>query len=199
LRELPFRLAIIGYGSEALRAASTVSSAEAQGWALRTLALGLVDRDPKLSIAAAVVIGEAEQKAATLTELADRLPVHLREEVLKELAGMKEEWVVASAFATLVPRLPEQLLGEVMEAASTIQETAYRLQVLRAFADRLPELARDTAESLWKTLVHHMATRSRAEALADVSVCFHPLKTIAGAHALMETAAAVTDVGNWWP
>ncbi|MFJ4536492.1 hypothetical protein ACIP39_11005 [Streptomyces tibetensis] len=73
-----------------------------------------------------------------LSVLGPRLPEDVHEEVLAALADADEDASVPTLFISLVPYLPDRLIGDALAAGRALEDAALRAPALSALVPRLP-------------------------------------------------------------
>ena len=198
---------------EALAAARAIGSESFQALALAQLARRLAELGhPAEALAVARAIGNesAQAQALTvqaLTEVAGHMAAPeqaaLLQEALAAARAIRGESSRAQALTEVAGHVaaPERtaLLQEALAAARALGDESSRAQVLTELARRLAELPCLNIYLLWQETLPMIATRSRAQFLADLLALEPVLSSLGGEQALGETVSAIQDVCRWWP
>jgi hypothetical protein len=153
-------------------------------------------------VAARAFVSESP-RAAALAALAPCLTPPVLGAALEAAREIGSESGRAAALTALVPRFttPErdQVLSEALAAARAIDDERSRAAALAALVPHLARLPCQALYPLWKTTLHHSATRPRKDLLADLRALLPVIATLGGEEAVVETFRAIQDVGRWWP
>jgi hypothetical protein len=132
--------------------------------------------------------------------LAPHLPEPLLGEALAAARAIEDAGWRAQALERLIPRLAE--LGypqEALAAARAIGDAGRRAEALTKLTPYLAGLPIGTIYALWCETLHHLATRTRRDLLADLRDLAPAITAMGGAEAVREIIRAIQDVGRWWP
>ena len=119
--------------------------------------------------------------------------------VLDTLRDAEQDSDQAHLLTELASYLPESLYEEALATARAIESPASRFWALSTLLPLLPQQPAATFRDLWQKNLHHLATRARPDFLSDLRALCPTLVALGGQEAVVETYAAVEDVGRWWP
>ena len=120
-------------------------------------------------------------------------------QVLDTLRDAEQDSDQAHLLVELASYLPESLYEEALATARAIESSGSRFQALSALLPLLHQQPAATFRDLWQNNLHHLATRPRPDFLSDLRALCPTLVALGGQEAVVETYAAVEDVGRWWP
>jgi hypothetical protein len=175
---------------------------EDEGWlaeALAALAPHLPEALLPEALAATQAFGEERWLAETLVALAPHLPEPLLAEALAEARTIKDERWLSRTLIGLATHLPPPLLVEGLAVGQSIRDERDRAPVLEAFAQRLAECPADLAITSWQATLPALASRRRRDLLSDLGSLRTLIMALGGEAAIHQAAAAMDDVGRWWP
>ena len=120
-------------------------------------------------------------------------------QVLDTLRDAEQDSDQADLLAKLASYLPGLLCEEALATARAIESSGSRFRALSALLPLLHQQPAATFRDLWQNNLHHLATRPRPDFLSDLRALCPTLVALGGQEAVVETYAAVEDVGRWWP
>jgi hypothetical protein len=107
--------------------------------------------------------------------------------------------LLARPLLVLAGALPEAAQGEALErirqAAWMLDEPDERLRALRLLVEAGSHASAQRRYELWQRALHHGATRTRADLLADLA----ELAGVYGSAGAAEAVQAIKHAAQWWP
>jgi hypothetical protein len=154
-------------------------------------------------VTAARAIGPEWARANALSGLAPHLGELERSRALAEAVtaarAIGDEEDRANALSGLAPHLGPDLLAEALGAARAIGDAGDRANALIGLAPRLASLSSSALVKLWNEALQQLSARKRSEFLSDLKALTPVILSLGGRQAAEELAAAIVDVGRWWP
>jgi hypothetical protein len=126
-------------------------------------------------------------------------PVHVPPERLAlaiEIARQKKniEWLLAAAERSSGPTLERAL-----DVAQEIGGAKLAAELMVKCADGIARLHSETIQAAWSRTLHGLGDLDRSELLVQMSRLAPVMAALGGSAAIEKTAAAIGDVGRWWP
>jgi hypothetical protein len=219
---------IPGIEREAVEAAQTLAEPALRAELLAQLAAVLPPDLVDLALVEGKEIVSPPKRVSALAALAGRLDTPRKTETLRRvLVAVRDSRNEQSAlahrvFLRIIPELPQELLGEALTTALSLDDLAQRRLGLKelgrryppAFIEALVLAGDDMAEragacatqlddsqriTAWTRLLHRLATDSRETAVEKIGATASILHSLAGEAAVQATYESVQRVGAWWP
>ncbi|MCZ8161474.1 MAG: apoptotic protease-activating factor, partial [Microcystis sp. LE19-196.1B] len=172
-------------------------------------------------------IGDEDNRALALTDLAPHLPEILLPEALEVARGIRDESDRATALTWLAPYLPESLLPKALAVARDIWSESSRVEALIGLAPHLPQVLPEALEaargiggesdrakalkaltatltpanvdlSFWQDVLQALGTLTRPKFLKTVPHLVPLILHFGGEVALREVYQGIRDVSRWW-
>ncbi|HKV09673.1 MAG TPA: DUF4062 domain-containing protein [Thermoanaerobaculia bacterium] len=146
---------------------------------------------------------DPEGQALAWLGLAPRLPEALQHglllEILESVRRSSDERAKSKALEKLSPKLPSELLVEVLAIALDLTESRERERALSGMVPCLSALSAETRLSIWQDLLARLAPQGRPAVLRDLSL-FQPLwRSLTTRSEADQVFRAVQETGEWWP
>ncbi|MCP4544324.1 MAG: hypothetical protein GY832_45010 [Chloroflexi bacterium] len=198
-----------------LRDAFTMALAIENEWYQVKALIGLVAQFPQelredvLSVTREM--RDVDARAMVTSALFPHLTRTLQDQILPEIWENvrtlidRSEQAYAQSLFHLIPFLSQEMLGEALVVASTIQLRSERVGVFAALGQRILALSLADLSSFWidecrcTDLLLTLARREREDLLSDLCVLAPIIHILGGEEAIAKTFHAIQDVGRWWP
>jgi hypothetical protein len=153
------------------------------------------------SLEAAPGISDERLETEALVTLVSKISNDSLSEFLKLAQAILDssDFLRAKVFGVLAARLPDDLLPDFLEVVKTIQDDAYRLEVLSIVSGRLGESSTVQIFDIWQQSIHSLAKHKRENVLWAYNASLPTILTLCGKRALAGFFQTAQMVSRWWP
>ncbi len=183
---------------EALEAARNIGEESYRAEVLSLLAPHLPENLLSQALEAARNIEDELHRAYVLSLLAPHLP-EIWSEALEAARNIENESYRAEVLSSLAPYLPENLLSQALEVARNIGDESSRAEGLSTLIPNVHKMFDSFPYTFWCELIHSLASLKRRELLDKIGENSYIIKELGSSETFREIAAAVDDVGRWFP